>query len=212
LHLLKRSESDSILAENLGRRKDIPRHVFQQLIAKASEDVRKRLESERPEFRGEIQNAVTDVTGALHAKFGPASKDYFAAKRIVGAQHRAGQLREQKLLEYAQARKFYECVVALSLMCALPVDVAERALVEESREALLIIAKSLDLSWTTTMSLLFLGATNHQISGRDLDLMSEKFVLLSVETSLKIMEVYRMRKAKAAECSEFQRLPQLHAS
>ena len=40
LHMIKRAEGDSILAEQLGLRKDIPRHLFQQLIAKASEDVK----------------------------------------------------------------------------------------------------------------------------------------------------------------------------
>jgi len=48
LHMIKRAEGDSILAEQLGLRKDIPRHLFQQLIAKASDDVKKRLEQERP--------------------------------------------------------------------------------------------------------------------------------------------------------------------
>ena len=48
LHMVQRAEGDSILAEQLGLRKDIPRHIFQQLIAKASDDVRKRLEGERP--------------------------------------------------------------------------------------------------------------------------------------------------------------------
>ena len=45
LHMIKRSESDSILVEQLGRRKDIPRHLFQQLIAKAADNVKKKLES-----------------------------------------------------------------------------------------------------------------------------------------------------------------------
>src|ERR1700681_2829557 len=88
LHMIKRAEGDSILAEQLGLRKDIPRHLFQQLIAKASDDVRKRLERERPAMVGQIQNSVTDVTGELHSKFGPASKSYFDAKRTVAAQHR----------------------------------------------------------------------------------------------------------------------------
>ena len=84
LHMIKRAEGNSILAEQLGLRKDIPRHLFQQLIAKASDDVKMRLERERPELVGQIQTSVADVTGALHAKFGPASKSYFAAKRDGG--------------------------------------------------------------------------------------------------------------------------------
>ena len=46
LQLIKRSENDFILAEHLGRRRDIPRHLFQQLIAKASDEVRKKLQIE----------------------------------------------------------------------------------------------------------------------------------------------------------------------
>ena len=63
LHMVKRAEGDSILAEQLGLRKDIPRHLFQQLIAKASDDVRKRLESERPEMMEQIGSSVVDVAG-----------------------------------------------------------------------------------------------------------------------------------------------------
>ena len=48
LHLTQRSENDSILAEHLGVRRDIPRHVFQQLIAKASDDVRRKLRTGAP--------------------------------------------------------------------------------------------------------------------------------------------------------------------
>ena len=63
LHMVKRSENNSILAENLGLRKDIPRHVFHQLISKASEDVKRKLEQERPDLAGLIQTSVTDLAG-----------------------------------------------------------------------------------------------------------------------------------------------------
>ncbi len=51
LHLVRRSEGDSILAECVGLRKDIPRHLFHQLISKASEEVKRKLQQERPEPR-----------------------------------------------------------------------------------------------------------------------------------------------------------------
>ncbi len=84
LHMIKRSKGDSILFEILGYRKDIPRHVFQQLIAKASGNTKKRLERERPEAANQINSLVTDVARALQSKFGAASKDYFDAKKRSG--------------------------------------------------------------------------------------------------------------------------------
>jgi uncharacterized protein (DUF2336 family) len=209
LHLVKRSENDSILAEHLGRRRDIPRHLFQQLIAKASDEVKKKLEGERPEVGNQIQSAVTDVTGSLHSMFGPASKSYFTAKRTVGAQHQLGNLGEDKVLEYAQSRKLDEVIVALSLLCVLPVDVVERALLATNREALLILAKALDLSWTTTMALLFLGAPDHRITAEDLDRLSVEFTRLDVDTSKTVLKTYHSRK-KSVD-SGLHRLPQLHA-
>src|SRR5205807_4416450 len=83
LHMIKRAEGDSILAEQLGLRQDVPRQVFQQLIAKASDNVRKRLRYERPDMVEQVQSSVSDVAGALQSKFGPASRSYFVAKKVV---------------------------------------------------------------------------------------------------------------------------------
>lgn len=85
LHLVRRAEGDSIVAESVGLRRDIPRHLFHQLIAKASEEVRQRLARERPEIAEQVHQVVVDVTGGIHARFGPASKDYFTAKRTVAS-------------------------------------------------------------------------------------------------------------------------------
>ena len=205
LHLIKRSENDSILAEHLGRRRDIPRHLFQQLIAKASDDVRKKLEIEQPE----AGSAVANVAGFLHAMFGPASKSYFAAKRTVGAQHHLALLGEAEIFEYAQARKLDEAIVALSLLCTLPVDVVERAMLAPDREVLLILSKALDLSWATTMALLFLGAPDYRIAAKDLDAMKAEFARLDVETSKKVLEAYHSRRESAG--SNLNLRPQLHA-
>jgi uncharacterized protein (DUF2336 family) len=210
LQMIKRSEGDSILAEHLGLRKEIPRHMFQQLIAKASDDVRRKLERERPDLVDRIQNLVTEVTGALQSKFGPASKSYFTAKRIVTAQHHYGNLNENSILEYARSHKIEETTVGLSLLCSLPVDVVERALVHNS-DTILILAKALGFAWETAMSLLFLGAKDHCISARGLDAKKEEFARLDHKTSWSVLKLYQSRKSAAGADSEQRRLPQLHA-
>jgi len=199
LHLLQRSEEDSILAEQLGLRKDIPRHLFQQLIAKAWDEVKRKLANERPDMGDLIHNVVTDLTGTIHAKFGPASKNYFAAKRMVGRLQQYGELNEDKVFEFAHSLKFNETAVALSLLCDVPADVVERALVDSNREAVLILAKAIDFSWATTMSLLFLGAPNYRITAGDLERMQNDFRKLNVETSKHVLSVYRSRSDPSTE-------------
>jgi uncharacterized protein (DUF2336 family) len=211
LHMIKRSETDSILAEQLGLRKDIPRHVFQQLIAKASDDVRRKLEWERPDLAGQIQASVTDVTGALQSKFGPASMSYFNAKKVVVARHQRGELNENSILEYARSHKFEEAIVGLSLLCSLPVDVVERALADGSSEMTMILAKALNFEWETTMSLLFLRAKDHRISARNLDQLREEFLRLNTETSRTVLSFYKSRRDTSQADSNWHHLPQLHA-
>jgi uncharacterized protein (DUF2336 family) len=194
LHMVQRAEGDSILAENLGLRKDIPRHVFQQLIAKASDDVKRRLQDERPEMDQHIQTTVTDVAGVLQSKFGPVSRSYFVAKRVVATQHRQGNLNENSISVYARTHKLEEVTIGLSLLCSLPADVIERALLDKNRETLLILAKALDFSWATTMALLFLGAKDHRITAKELNDLEREFGRLNIETSRSVLEFYQSRK------------------
>jgi len=211
LHMVKRSQNDSILAENLGLRKDIPRNIFHQLISKASEEVKRKLQQQRPDLAELIQTSVTDLAGTLHSKFGPASKDYFHAKRSVTLQHQNGNLSEKSILEYALSHKFENVVVGLSLKCSLPVEVVERALLDNSRELTLVLAKSLNFSWDTAMSLLFLGAKDHRISTSDLNDLKSQFARLKVEASQTVLGFYRSRKSEASAETDSRRLPQLHA-
>jgi uncharacterized protein (DUF2336 family) len=207
LHMIKRAEGDSILAEQLGLRKDIPRQVFQQLIAKATEDVKKRLQRERPGMIDQIQTSVTELAGELQSKFGPVSRSYFVAKRLVTAQHQQGNLNENSISGYARSHRIDEVTIGLALLCALPGDVIERALTDKNREMALILAKSLDFSWGTTMSLLFLGAKDHRITAKDLNDMEREFGRLNVETSRSVVKFYQSRKTSAGADSGPNRAP-----
>ncbi len=195
LQLVARSEHDTMLTVVLGRRLDIPRHIFQQLIAKASEDVQRKLQDERPDLAAESRWSVANVTSALQAKFGPASKNYFDAKKSVAALKRYGSLTESNIREYAQLHKLEATTAGLALMYSLPVDVIERAIVDPNRELILILARASDFSWETTMSLLFLGAPNHQISESDLEQHHNNFYQLSVDTAQSVLQTYRSRKS-----------------
>jgi uncharacterized protein (DUF2336 family) len=199
LHMIKRAEGDSILAEQLGLRQDIPRQVFQQLIAKASDDVRKRLERERPTMVEQIHSTVTDVAGALQSKFGPVSRSYHVAKRVVTTQHRQGNLNEDSISLYARSHKLEEVTIGLSLLCALPGDVIERAVMDKNREMLLILAKALDFSWATTMSLLFLGARDHRITALELKTLESEFGRVNAATSRSVLKFYQSRRHAESE-------------
>jgi uncharacterized protein (DUF2336 family) len=194
LHMVKRAEGDSILAEQLGLRKDIPRHVFQQLIAKATSDVKERLLHERPEMATHIQSSVTELAGELQSKFGPVSRSHFVAKRVVSTQHRLGNLNESSISSYARSHRLEEVTIGLSLLCSLPNDVIERAVLDRNRETLLILCRALNFAWDTTMALLFLGAKDHRITAQDLKDLESEYSRLNIETSRSVLAFYQSRK------------------
>jgi len=208
LQMVKRSTNDSILVEQLGLRKDIPRHIFQQLVAKASDDVRRKLAQEQPALAGQIHTSVAEVAGSLQSKFGPATGSYFAAKKAVTALHQRGELNEQRILEYARTRKFEEATVGLSLLCSLPANVVERALADQ--EITLILCKACRFEWETTMALLFLGAKDHQITARVLEKLKQDYARLDAKTPAHVLSFYQTRMDASAALSDERRLPQLH--
>ncbi len=194
LHMIQRAEGDSILAEQLGPARGYPPP---SVPAADREGIRRRQEAARKRTAGmvdQIKSAVADVAGALQSKFGPVSRGYFVAKRVVATQHRQGNLNENSISVYARSHKLEEVTIGLSLLCALPADVIERALQDRNREMLLILAKALDFSWATTMSLLFLGAKDHRITAKDLNDLENEFGRLNIGTSRSVLEFYQSRK------------------
>lgn len=154
---------------------------------------------------------MTDVTGELQSKFGPVSRGHFVAKRVVTTQHRLGNLNESSISTYAQSHRLDEVTIGLSLLCALPGDVIERALFDKNREMLLILAKALNFSWQTTMSLLFLGAKDHRITALDLKDLENEYGRLNIETSRSVLAFYQSRKTAGAADSGAKRQPVLTA-
>jgi uncharacterized protein (DUF2336 family) len=209
-HLVRRSEHDMILAECVGMRKDIPRHHFQKLIAKASDEVKARLAAANPGVADEVRHVVADVAGTIQGKFGPVSPSYFEAKRFVGELYRSGHLSPNKVCEFARSRQFEKVTVALSLLCELPVDVVERALLDDRCDMVLILAKACDLSWTVTKFLLLLRAPDAGISAHDLDDALSNFDRLTVATARQVLRFYRSRREDQASVSGQNRLAPLH--
>jgi len=67
--------------------------------------------------------------------------------------HQKGELNEQRLCRFAESGKFDETTAALSLLTELPVGAIERALVHDTGDQLLVLAKSINLSWKTTRAI-----------------------------------------------------------
>jgi uncharacterized protein (DUF2336 family) len=194
--MIKRAETDSVLAGFVGLRKEIPPHMFGQLVAKASQEVRRKLERERPDLAAEIRASVRQAAGKVYSQFDAV--DYLAVRRTVASRFEAGRLNEKSILAYALAHKRDEIGVGLSLLCALPSELVDSAFALNNRDMILVLSKALDFSWETAMSLLFLAAENHRIPAGDLAQLKAEFERADADASRGILKIYQTRRHEGA--------------
>jgi uncharacterized protein (DUF2336 family) len=193
--LVQRSEADGELAVRLWSRPEIPRQYLLRVFAEASEAVRARLEDADRGKANLIRDMVVNASDRLQAEARVRSAEYAAAAAHVRSLHRAGELDESRLAAFAQAGKFDETTVALSILCDFPIGLIERAMTQTQSAQILILAKGIGLSWETTKAILESGANG---SSHDLDALSEQFKNLKAETVAKALQFYRYRERMSA--------------
>jgi len=195
VRLVKRSERDEELARSVGSRQEIPRHHFLKLLSTASKAVRLALEGAHPEHASEIKHVVAKVTTAIQAKGAAKSRDYAEARARVEALRAAGKLNESAIEVSARAGSFEDTAVMLAELSTLPVDVVERVLVQDRVETILIVAKVIELSWSTVRALLLLRAGRGGLSTQALEQHMGSYMRLKRTTALQAIEFLRRRQA-----------------
>jgi hypothetical protein len=124
------------------------------------------------------------------------SPEFVAARARVQQLHQTGALTEDRLREFAESGRFDETAVALSLLSDLPVGAIERALVHDHSDQVLVLAKSIDLSWGTTKAILLVTTVTKtkDRSLREFEQGLANFKKLKPATARTAIQFYRLRE------------------
>ncbi|MFL9827486.1 DUF2336 domain-containing protein [Rhodoplanes sp. SY1] len=188
--LVERSKDDDALAVGVFGRNDIPRQHLLRLLAVASENVRRTLETVEGQSGKVVREMLSEVADRVQASVRRLSPDYSDARRQVAELRRLGALDEAKIREFAATGRFDETTIALAEMADLPIDACERAMVQPRPELVILLAKAIGLSWNTTKTILRLR------DGGAADRASESltaFTKLRPETARKAVQFLRLR-------------------
>ena len=191
--LLKRSQGDDEIAICVGLRRDIPRHHLLKLLACASHAVRVKLDSAHIMATAVIQTAVAEAANAIQNATGTDTRNYLTACAHVGALHNAGNLDEGEVESFAKMGKFEETTAALAMLCDLPIEAVERAMVQDQPESVLIIAKAIGFTWPTVKLILRLRAGDGGIGNHELEQCLGTFARLKLATAQQVVEFQRKR-------------------
>jgi len=190
--LVRRAEGDGDLAEMVGQRPDIPPHLFRDLLVRATAVVQQRLlAAAKPETQAEIQR-VLDKIAKEFDKSAPA-RDYAAAQREVLALYQAGKLGETELAGFAGDKKFEETVAALSVLCGVPIETADRLMAGDRPDPVLILCKAAGYGWPTARAIMMVRPTTKGTSNQALDAAYANFEKLSASTAQRVVRFWQVR-------------------
>ena len=188
--LVKWATGDDELAAVVGMRPDIPRPHFLVLLESASRNVRARLAAAKPQAKSAAEQTVNDIVGADDSN-APARQAAMLAR--LERQHRLGRLTEAEIAQFANDRKLDETAAGLAIVCNMPADVVERALLDRNSELTLILAKVAGLSPESTRAILGLRGPERGASSQDIERALDNYGRLPVDTACRVLGFFRDR-------------------
>ena len=200
--LTNRARHDRKLTLALGRRSDIPRQYFLKLLEAASSSVRARLEAANPQAAEAIRDTVDNVATTMQREVREASQEHSAAVRETNRRLRNHPIDEASVHASARAQEFEKTAVALARLGRFPLDLVERALLDEGEDMILLFAKAAGCSWTTARELLLMYAANRGLGQDDLTRIFERYKRLSQKTALSIVKFHERSVTRSPEAED----------
>jgi len=200
--LVQRADGDDPLTTSVGRRADIPWHLFTRLLAKASDHVRAKLVAAHPHAEAEIGRVVDEVAGRIadeRIAALPDSPDLLAALETM---HRSGQLDDEQIRCFAEDGLIEQVKIALSLLSELPLPFIQQALSQETGEIRLVLARANGLAWATIKRILQLPTNQHSRTPGEIRHCLARFERLNRATASEIVKFYKARGAETSQPSQ----------
>ena len=117
-----------------------------------------------PRLADAVQDAVTEVVNDINQEVRKHSPDHARAKSRVKRLQNWHELSEGNVHAAARGDNFEQAAVALSVLACCPIEMAERAILNENPGVVQVIAKAAGCSWATVKALLLMTAADRRMS------------------------------------------------
>lgn len=188
--LLRSAEHDSVLAETVALRTDIPDHLFRELLTRATDVVRQRLlTNARPETQAHIRAVLAKVSDEVSRK---PLRDFTQAQEQVRVLAQAGTLTEEQLADFARSKEYDSTVAALSQLTEVPIDVVERLMNGDRPDPILILCKAAGYSWPTVRNIIQARLGSRGKAAPTLETAHSNFDKLSAATAQRVVRFWQL--------------------
>src|SRR3954468_10658868 len=163
--LIKRAGQDGVLTLKIGQRDDLSADRLKDLLAGSIDVIRRRLyDVVKPARQMAIKRAMNEISGLMERV--ESTRDFESDKRTVPALHRAAELTESALLNFAKAFKYEESVAALSAMTGVKIATLDRLITGDRYDPILIAGKAVNLEWATVRALILLRLGPNRVASQ----------------------------------------------
>lgn len=189
--MVRRAETNETLAERLGSRVDLPPAVLEELMAKATEVVRVRIQALRPEI--DIQNVLTEASRQVLREAGVSPRNYRHAEALVSEMAEKNKLNEEAIVTFVKKDRYEEMVAGLAKLCRAPTDMIAHLVENPSYEGLLVACRAAGFSWPTLRTVFARRTFFRPMSEVDVETARTEFNKLSVATAQRVLRFWLVR-------------------
>jgi uncharacterized protein (DUF2336 family) len=148
--LVESAERDSVLAEKLRARRDIPKAMLPRLASYSIAVARPMPARTTP---AGIDAAALPATPLAPARI-PNPVDNAEIKAAVLALNCAGKLNDAAISRFAMDNRYGHVVASLSLLTDVPVEAVETVVASDSLEGLIVACRASRLDWWTAVTII----------------------------------------------------------
>jgi uncharacterized protein (DUF2336 family) len=195
--LVTRSENDSELALLVWSRPEIPREYLLTLFETASETVRLKFETADRSKIELVREMIKQAADRIQTQLREHSSSFSTARAHIEQLYKNGELTETQVCNFAELGQFDETAVSLSLLTDLPIGAIERALVHDTADQIIVLAKAMNFSWKSAHALLTVQSSAGPHSSSESGEYLDRFKRLRPETARAAIQFYRLRERAA---------------
>ena len=185
-HLVQLGESDAGLAEQLGRRSDLPDSLKSRIRLKIEDTQLRRLHAMPEVMRSRLETTIAN-TDATEILCDPDPPNYASAQAKMVELNRKGQLKDSTVNRFAVSRDYTNVIAALAFLSGSSIEVIEPLIVSSEVEGLVIACKACRLNWATTGMIIKNRPGLAQISAEEMEKARQRFESIPLSAAQRVV-------------------------
>jgi uncharacterized protein (DUF2336 family) len=193
--LVMRADGDDRLTQSMAIRKDIPPRLFQQLVAQATDIVRKKLLAETPP---EQQQAITQVLSDIAAQVAPArasAHSMTVARQMMTSISQDTELFHTKMLEFANEKRVPETIAGLAVLSQASCEDIQHLFYSPNELGMVVLCRSIGLDWHRAEVIISATPVGQAYEQPQIDELHDQFEALSGASAQRLLRFWQGRQA-----------------